>query len=114
MPTDAAWLPDADVRRHIAKVSTDADGNIDDARLGAAAVVERCRPDLLSVDGLTFDATPDVKLGGLMLAARFYARRGSPMGVASYAEMGAAQIVRTDPDVALLLGIGRFAKPKVR
>ena len=114
MPTDAAWLPDADVRRHIAKVSTDPDGNVDDVRLGSAAVVERVRPDLLSADGLTFAATADVKLGALMLAARFYARKGSPMGVASYAEFGAAQIVRTDPDVALLLGIGRHAFPKVR
>jgi hypothetical protein len=41
-----------------------------------------------------------------MLAHRWYSRRGSPLGVAGYAELGVAGILRFDPDIAKLLGLG--------
>lgn len=50
---------------------------------------------------------PSVELGAVMLAARWYARRGSPQGVVGYSDLGAAYVSRTDPDVARLLGLGR-------
>lgn len=47
------------------------------------------------------------ELGAVLLAARWFARRSSPAGFASFAELGPAYVSRTDPDVARLLGLGR-------
>lgn len=47
----------------------------------------------------------DVELGAKMLAARWYGRRGSTQGVASFGEFGPAYVTRTDPDVATLMGL---------
>lgn len=44
-------------------------------------------------------------LGTVMLAARWYGRRSSTNGVASFQEFGVAYVSRTDPDVANLLGL---------
>lgn len=52
----------------------------------------------------------EVELGAVMLAARWYKRRGSELGIVSYGELGAGYVQRTDPDVAQLLGLG---KPRV-
>lgn len=107
---DFAWLPIADVAAHVARQGPPGDDvTLEAARVGAAAYVERVRPDL----DWSGDAPADVKLGALILAARFYARKGSPMGVATFAEFGAAQIVRLDPDVERLLGIGRHSRPRI-
>lgn len=107
---DYAWLPIADVAAQIARQGDPADDvTLEAARVGAAAYVERVRPDL----DWTGDPSPDVKLGALILAARFHARKGSPMGVATFAEFGAAQIVRLDPDVERLLGLARHARPRI-
>jgi hypothetical protein len=46
-------------------------------------------------------------LGCVLLAARWYGRRSSANGVASFAEFGVAYVSRTDPDVANLLGLNR-------
>jgi hypothetical protein len=46
-------------------------------------------------------------LGCVLLAARWYGRRSSSNGVASFAEFGVAYVSRTDPDVANLLGLNR-------
>lgn len=43
-------------------------------------------------------------LGATMLAGRLYARRSAVLGVASYGELGVTLIVRSDPDIRLLLG----------
>jgi hypothetical protein len=56
-----------------------------------------------------FDPPDDVILGAVMLAARWYSRRGAILGTAaSYADMGGAQILRQDPDIARLLRLYRF------
>lgn len=78
------------------------------ARLGAAAYVERVRADLDWTD-----PAPDVVMGAAILASRLHARAGSPLGLASFAEFGASAVLRLDPDVERLLGLGRYAKPKV-
>lgn len=92
-------------------------------REAAAHYVERQRPDLivpavvddagLVVTPAYLDATDDVRMAGLLAAARLYARRSSPAGLASYGELGAEAVLRLDPDVARLLGTGRHARPRV-
>ena len=54
-----------------------------------------------------FEPTKSVKLGAAYLAWRLYARRTSPLGVLGFTDDGAAGILREDPDIAKLLGIGR-------
>lgn len=55
----------------------------------------------------------DVVQGANMLAARLYRRRNSPAGVESVSELGAVYVQRNDPDVAMMLGIGAYARPIV-
>jgi hypothetical protein len=58
----------------------------------------------------TFDPPGDVFLGAVMLAARWYERRGSVLGnIAGYSDMATTMILRQDPDVARLLRLGTFA-----
>lgn len=114
--TDGAWLPLADVLRHVGALADSAnERDVDDARLAAAAYVERARPELLTVTGdvVTFDAPPDVKLGAQLLAARLYARKGSPAGLASFGEFGPAAVRAGDPDVDRLLSTGRHSRVRV-
>lgn len=56
-----------------------------------------------------FTPDADVILGAIMLAARNYARRGTPLGVTGYSEFGTGQIMRHDPDIARKLKLGSFA-----
>lgn len=55
----------------------------------------------------------DVALGATMLGARLGRRRNSPSGVEPVGTAGVAYVARTDPDIAMLLRVGPFAKPKV-
>lgn len=55
----------------------------------------------------------DVDLGAAMLAARLHRRRNSPAGVEAFNDMGAVYVSRRDPDIAMLLGLGDWLKPKV-
>jgi hypothetical protein len=48
-----------------------------------------------------------------MMAGRLFRRRESPAGVAAFGELGAVYVMRNDPDVAMLLGLGSWAKPMV-
>lgn len=48
-----------------------------------------------------------IVLGTVLLAARWYGRRSSPSGVASFGEFGPAYVKARDPDVAMLLGLGK-------
>lgn len=51
-----------------------------------------------------------VVLGAVMLAARLYARRNSPLGVQAFGDLGTAYVRSHDPDVSRMLGLGA---PKV-
>lgn len=55
----------------------------------------------------------EIRQGALQLAARFYRRRNSPDGVAAMNELGVAYVQRNDPDLAMLLGLGAYAEPRV-
>jgi hypothetical protein len=73
----------------------------------ACDLVEGKRPDLLSDDTPpVFVATGAIKLGTAMLAHRYYARRSAPLGAAQFTEFGAGTILRYDPDIGRLLGLG--------
>lgn len=115
--TDLTWLAPAAALDYLSVVEgSDQAAVVESCRLAACRVVESKRPDLLSVDAQgveTFAADEAVQHGTLLLLARLYARKGSPVGVATFGELGAASIVRSDPDVQLLLGLGRHASPRV-
>lgn len=126
--TTHTWLPTDELLAWLQLPAVDDAGAVPVAvklaREAAASYIERQRPDLAVpavlddagqvVTPAWFDAgTGDVKLAGLLAAARLYARRSSPAGLASFGELGAAEVLRLDPDVGRLLGTGRHARPVV-
>lgn len=101
----SAWLDVTQALALIEQASEDVDLPAFEGALAAAcAVVERKRSDLK--DGLVFTADAAIKLGTAMLANRYYARRSSPLGAAQFTEFGAGTILRYDPDIGRLLGLG--------
>lgn len=72
----------------------------------AAEYVESKRKDLFAGDPPVFVAGAMIKLGTAMLANRLYARRRAALGGANSAEFGSPEMLRQDPDIAKLLGIG--------
>jgi hypothetical protein len=58
--------------------------------------------------------TADVTYGANLLGGRLYRRRNSPAGVEAFSDIGGAVYVqRNDPDIAMMLGIGTYARPVV-
>jgi hypothetical protein len=86
-PNEAQWLADA-----AAAASAFA------ARHGAGVVLDPLVP---------VEVSADVRLGAVMLAGRWFQRRNSITGVASFGDFGPAYVKSTDPDVAMLLGLYR-------
>ncbi|MFI6308487.1 head-tail connector protein [Amycolatopsis thailandensis] len=94
-------------------------GEGDDPRLqacldAAATFVEAIRSDVDYRPNPLPDAkvpTPDLALGTIRLAARWFTRRRSPEALVDMAELGSARIPSFDPDIDRLLGIGRFRGP---
>jgi hypothetical protein len=113
----ADWLTDSQARALIGLESGDTS---DDTAFGGALEaardwVESKRPDLVVAgDPLAEPPTADefvpndaIKLGTAMLAHRWYQRRTTPLGTAQFSEFGGGRsILRYDPDIARLLGIG--------
>lgn len=86
-------------------------GDVDEATFAgsldaACALVERKRPDLATGDPAVFNPDAAIELGTAMLAHRYYARRSAPLGAAQFTEFGAGTILRYDPDIGRLLGLG--------
>lgn len=69
--------------------------------------------ELLTQEPAPEEWPADVVLGAQLLAARLFARRNSPEGVASFSDAGAVYVQRNDPDVAMLLKIGGYARPGI-
>lgn len=66
------------------------------------------------LDGVSVASWPeDRREGAVMLAARLHRRRNSPAGVESFNELGPVYVSRRDPDVAMLLGLGEWATPRI-
>ena len=81
----------------------------------ARSFVEEERRDLWVSDGgdpptLTYTPTVRVVHGAAMYAYRLYERRKSALGILGSTDLGPAGILREDPDIARLLGIGRARK----
>ncbi len=112
----STWLDVSTVETLLGDAVEEAGGIRGDSMQGICdavrAYVEGRRPDLFLVDGSgfrtgTYAPGADVVLGAAMLAWRFYARRNTPLGVIGFSEDGAAGMLREDPDVTRLLGLGR-------
>lgn len=54
------------------------------------------------------------RLAAKMFAARLYGRRNSANGIEAMTEMGTSYVARYDPDIARMLHLDSFAKPKAR
>lgn len=103
------------VRRHL-RMTTNADDDlIQDAVDAANMFVWRLPARNYPYAAPTAEDmwAADQTQGAVMLAARLYRRRNSPAGVESFSDLGGAVYVqRNDPDIALLLGIGAYARPR--
>lgn len=80
---------------------------IDAAAAAASSFAARHGLGVVLVDGEPVDAPADVRLGAVMLAGRWFQRRNSVTGVASFSDFGPAYVKSTDPDAAMLLGLYR-------
>lgn len=113
--TAPAWLDATELLGYLeVDPASENAAKVELCRVAACRVVERARPDL-GLELVTDPAAVDeaVAHGTRLLAARLYARKGSPQGIATFGELGAASILRSDPDIGLLLGIGRYGKPRI-
>lgn len=105
------WL-DADTAKTLVEGTAPMNSTAWQADVAAArAWVQKRRPDLLTGEPAVFTADDDILLGTAMFAARLYARRSSPLGVSQNTEWGGSEILRQDPDIAKLLGIGPDGPP---
>lgn len=117
----AEWLTADGV---VAALGSDLAGVINGTALefwtaAACDYVEDKRPDLMvvtyDVDEVTvlsteFQATDRVKAGTVLLAHRLYQRRTSALGIVGVTSDAVASVLRDDPDIERMLGIGRHRK----
>lgn len=109
-----AWLPAERVKAALGRGMVEGTPqDLEDARRAAAAWVEDHRRDLVWLDALEGDVPPTVWMGAVLLTNHILSRHGSPQGLAEFGEFGPAAIVRSDPDVERLLGIGRYGRPVI-
>lgn len=54
-----------------------------------------------------------IEYGATMLAGRLFRRKNSPAGVEAFGQLGAAYVMRNDPDIAQLLQLGTYQGPRV-
>lgn len=99
----------AQVKAYLGLTDPDDDAAITTVIAAVVALVTRWRP----LPAGTTEYSADVAQGAVMLAARIWRRRNSPSGVESFADLTPIYVSRSDPDIALLLGIGAYATPKV-
>lgn len=111
MPT---WLDAEQVTAILGdSIGDDLDqGALQECCNASRSFVEERRGDLWVSDGedpptLTYTPTVSVVHGAAMYAYRLYHRRKSPLGILGTTDVGPAGILREDPDIARLLGIGR-------
>jgi hypothetical protein len=97
------------------------DDDRDDATLivvldAAVDFVEEQRAGDFDFDGTstTLPApSPQLFLGTLRLAQRYFVRATTPDGLANMGELGSVRIPSSDVDIERLLGVGRFRRPLV-
>lgn len=117
-PPPYSWLTSDAVSGWVGIESSSKSAAVELARCAAADWVQDQRPDLWvtsTVDGVevrTYTPTDRVILGALLATARLLSREGNPAGLVNYGEFAGA-VLRNDPDVATMLGIGAYGKPAV-
>jgi hypothetical protein len=80
----------------------------------AVADVEGWRGDLFdSSDPPLFQAGANVERGTIKYAAALYTARASPGGTDPVTGLGAPPDIALSPTIGRLLGIGRYAKPRI-
>lgn len=116
-PSELAGLPEGGpASLEAVKVQLSIEDDRDDARLepivAAVNAMVRTWPVAgdLDADGAF---APYCVLGACMLAARLYRRKNSPAGVESFGSLGAAYVMRNDPDIAQLLQLGSYTRPQI-
>lgn len=53
----------------------------------------------------------DTVRGAVMLVTRLWRRKDSPAGIEAFSQLGPAYVMRSDPDIAMLLQLGSWAPP---
>lgn len=104
-------VDDVKAHLHIAPAD-DTDDVALDVIVGAVASVIRTLP--VAADASALPEWPGyITYGATLLAARLFRRRNSPAGVESFGEFGAVYVMRNDPDIAMMLRLGSWARPGV-
>jgi hypothetical protein len=114
-------FPDGPTSDELVKAHLKIEDAVDDAAIsGVVAATNQLVRELPIAAPFDTDPAPDnwsaaprIVQGATMLAARLFERRNSPQGVAAFGDGAAAYVQRNDPDVAILLRIGPYAKPAV-
>lgn len=96
----------ADVEAYLGVSATPAEEEwLDEAAAAASSFAARHALGVELVGSVEVPA--ETRLGTVMLAGRWFQRRNSLTGVASFGEFGPAYVKQYDPDAALLLGLFR-------
>ena len=102
------WLTPTSVAAHANVAGTPPTGAaLTNACAAAEAWIEGTARRDLPWTSVGYQPPADVKLGGLMLAWRWYSRAAVPLGVVTAPTGEPAEMLRHDPDIARLLGTGR-------
>lgn len=114
----AEWPPALAVLKEDQRVDDDRDDTRLQIVLDAAVVaVEMLREGDFNFAGDEDSDLPAptaaIVLGTVRLAYRWHVRRRSPDALVSMAELGSARVPSFDPDIDLLLGIGRHHVPVI-
>ena len=108
--TSPTWVDLGLVKSHLGETALDATPYL----RAAADYVRRHRLDLTLDDTLgPGDIDGDIQLGTVLLTARLIARRGTMLGLAAFGDAGVGSILRSDPDITRLLGLGVQQPPGV-
>lgn len=125
MPDVSPHLPpDGPTSLAAVKTALTINDGVDDARIqpkvDAANALIRSWPVSLQAVDMTDPENPVpgtwpayLTEGATALASRWWRRKGSPAGVEAIGDLGATYVMRNDPDIAMQLGLGTWAKPDV-
>lgn len=106
MTAPAPWVTLADLKNNLSmdsQITYRDDWALRRSLDAAMAWVQEQRPEL-DYHG-PWSVSPAVKLGTVLLAARWFTRRNSPDGLVNFGELGTGTVPRIDGDIAMLLGV---------
>jgi hypothetical protein len=107
---DAGPATSPGVKGFLKITDTDDDAELADIVAAVNAVV-RGLPVAVVVDAAAWPA--NITRGANMLAGRLFRRRATPSGVEAFGVDGVVYVSRNDPDIAMLLELGPYARPAV-